>query len=157
MRREREKKPMKQKVKWSNDGFSLVEVMVGVGLFAIALFGILSLLNFALAMNSFSENRTIAMNDTRRVLEEIRRVANADGLTTVTTTNWSTWATTNLADPAGSGNLSLDSEAVTVTDLQGISLVGNAADPLPVRVTMTWNEKQRPATYVVDTLITSRS
>src|SRR3989338_509934 len=44
-------------------GFTLIEVMVGIALFATALFPVMLMLGKSLTFGSFSHNRTIAMNE----------------------------------------------------------------------------------------------
>lgn len=129
-------------------GFTLVEMMIGSVLFATALFGLMFVIGESLALGKAAENRTIALNESRRVLEEIRNVANTSGLATVASTNWTTWATANLSN-------TLANESTAVTDLNGNALVNNA-DPLPVRVTTNWTEKGKTTVYTVDTLVTQR-
>ncbi len=125
-----------------------MELMIGLSIFSIALFGMMMLLGESLALGKFSNSRTIAMNETRRTIEELRRVADANNLATVASTNWTTWANQNLS------NL-LENQAVVVTDLQGNPLQNNA-DPLPVRARISWTEKGKAAVYSVDTLVTKR-
>lgn len=129
-------------------GFTLMELMIGVSLFSIALFGMMMLLGASLALGKFSNDRTIAMNETRRVIEEIRHVADTNGLIAVAGTNWTAWANQNL-------NNVLDNQVTMVTDLQGNPLQNNA-DPLPIRIRMDWTEKGKATTYSVDTLVTKR-
>ena len=129
-----------------NKGFTLMELMIGVGLFAIVLFGIMLLIGESLALGKFSNHRTVAMNEARRVIEEIRQVADQNDLATVVSTNWATWADTVNALP---------SETTTVTDLQGNPLQNNV-DPLQIRVTVSWTEKGKISAYAVDTMVTKR-
>lgn len=125
-------------------GFSLFEVTTGIALFAIAMFGISASINQSLSMSTFSKNRIIAMNDSRRVLEEIRKTAEdpgiGGGLAGITgTTDWSPFLVGGL-----------DNEAVVVT-------IPNAgADPLQVQVLISWDEKGKTSNYVTNTLVTKR-
>lgn len=132
----------------SETGFTLLELMIGLSLFSFALFGMMLLLGESLALGKFSNTRTIAMNETRRTIEELRRVADANGLATVVSTNWTTWASLNL-------NNTLANQTVTVTNLQGNPLQ-NSVDPLQVRVRIDWTEKGKATAYAVDTLVTKR-
>ena len=126
-------------------GFTLIELMAGIGLFSFALLGLLALMGQALALGHFSSNRMIAINEVRQVIEDIRRVADSSGLDTVASTNFNE----TLDDDV------LKSGSITVTDLNGATLANNA-DPLPVRIQITWDEKGRTVSYVVDTQVTER-
>jgi len=84
------------------------------------------------------------MNDSRRVLEEIRKTAEdpgvGGGLAGITgTADWSPFLVGGL-----------DNEAVVVT-------IPNAeADPLQVQVLISWDEKGKTSNYVTNTLVTKR-
>src|SRR3989338_1914398 len=126
-------------------GFTFIELMLGISIFVTALFGLMYVLAQSLAMGQFSNDRTIAMNDARRGVEEIRNVADSSGLPTVVGTNWVTWANVNLAN-------ALSGETVSVTDRQGNSLPVDT-DPLPVRVSISWTEKGKASFFNIDTLV----
>src|SRR3989338_8137190 len=102
----------------SKSGFTLVEFTFGAAIFAIAVFGTIALLGESLSFGKFSNSQMIAMNETRRVLEEIRHVADTDGLANVADNDWTAWASQNLNNP-------LENQAITVTDLQGNPLENN--------------------------------
>ena len=129
------------KRKKSKTGFTLVELMAGIALFSFALFPMMMLLSQSLTFGTFANNRTIAMNEARRVVEDIRRVADTNGLAGLVGMSWTGSAITG--------------ETVSVTDLSNNSLQNNA-DPLPVRVTITWPEKGKTTIYRVETLVTQR-
>ncbi|MBI4395082.1 MAG: hypothetical protein HY583_02680 [Candidatus Omnitrophica bacterium] len=143
MKKQKRKENIRKKA-----AFTLIELTIGISLFTLALFGIIALLGDSLAFGKLSGSRLIVMNETRRVLEEIRRVADTGGLSQVASDNWTNWASQNL-------NNTLTSQNVAVTDTSGNALINNA-DPLPVRVTMTWTEKGKINTYSVDTMVTKR-
>lgn len=120
-------------------GFTLMETVIAVGLFAISLFFSLQLMSHSLSFGETSENRAIAINETRQVLEQIRREADINGPASVANTQWATGTV-------------LPGQNVVVTYPQGTGL-----NPLPVRVSMNWNEKGKPSSHTVDTLITTRT
>ena len=132
-------------MKGSKKGFTLIEVMAGMGLFAFALLGLLALMAQSLELGHFSSNRMIAINEVRQVIEDIRRVADSSGLDTVVSTTFDETLDDNV----------LKSGSITVTDLNGATLVNNA-DPLPVRIQITWDEKGRTVSYAVETQVTER-
>ena len=132
-------------MKESKKGFTLIEVMAGMGLFAFALLGLLALMAQSLELGHFSSNRMIAINEVRQVIEDIRRVADSSGLDTVVSTTFDETLDDNV----------LKSGSITVTDLNGATLVNNA-DPLPVRIKITWDEKGRTVSYAVEKQVTER-
>ena len=132
--------------KSAEKGFTLIEVMAGMGLFAFALLGLLALMAQSLEFGHFSSNRTIAINEIRQTIEDIRRVADVSGLTTVRSTNFDE----TLSDST------LKSGSITVTDTSGNALSSNSSDPLPVRIKITWSEKGKTTSYTVDTKVTKR-
>lgn len=133
------------KAQASKKGFTLVELMAGMGLFAFALLGLLALMMQSLELGHFSSNRTIAVNELRQVIEDIRRVVDTSGLDAVVNTNFNK----TLSDTV------LKDGSVAVTDLNENALVNNA-DPLPVRIKITWDEKGKTAIYTIDTKVTKR-
>ena len=139
---------MRHTMKKTEVGFTMIETLTAISLFGLALFGTLELISVALASGKFSQNRAIAMNDSRLVLEQIRTEAETNGLTGVTGTNWTTWANQNLCNPA----CDLAGENTVVTYPQG-----TAGDPLAVRVTLNWTEKGKASRYIVDTMVTKRT
>jgi len=152
---------MKHKVKEggkNEQGFTLIEVAMGIAIFAIAVVGIMMTLGHSLTMSTFANNRATAMNKTQYVIEEVRWLADTTGLVIMVTTarnrNWNTWVAQNwvVQDP---NYVALESENINVTDLNGNNLVNNA-DPLPVRVSISWSEKGKNTNYAVDTMVTQR-
>lgn len=132
-------------MKLKKRGFTLIELMAGMGLFTFALLGLLALMAQSLEFGQYSSNRMIAINEVRQVIEDIRRVADTSGLSTVASTNFNK----SLSDTV------LKSGSIVVTDTSDNVLV-NSADPLPVRIKVTWSEKNRTVSYTVDTKVTGR-
>ena len=129
------------KRKKSKTGFTLIELMAGIALFSFALFPMMMLLSQSLTFGTFANNRAIAMNEARRVMEDVRRVADTNGLASLVGMSWS--------------GIVLPSESISVTDLSNNALQNNA-DPLPVRVTISWSEKGKTTLYRIDTKVTQR-
>ncbi len=132
---------MKKKEKKTKKGFTLLELMVGISIFTFALFPMMMMLSQSLTFGSTTANRTIALNEARRVTEDIRRVADTNGLVSLVGMSWT--------------GTSLPSETIAVTDSSGNALQNNA-DPLPVRVTISWSEKGKTSLYRIQTLVTQR-
>ena len=123
-------------------GFTLIEVVMTIGIFAITTVALIGFYITVSVLNESSRNVTRAMADARAVLEGIRN-SSASGLAAVTGTNWTSWAMNNNLD-------SLDQEAVSV------AYANPAADPLNVTVRVNWSERGRARTAVVNTLVTRR-
>ena len=130
----------KRMKEWTNKGFSLIETTIGIALFAIALLGMLMLMNYSLAFGQSSNSREKAINDARRILEQIRTKANNNGLSSVTGTSQATW------NSFLSGGLPQESASVT----------SSGTDPLTVTVSVSWQEKGKAAIYTAATLVTKR-
>ena len=139
---------IKEKARTRKRGFTLIELMMGVSLCSIALFGTMLIIGQSLAMGGFTGNRAIAMNEMRQVVEESGRVTDNDGVATMVSTNWTNWATQNL-------NNTLENQSVAVTNSAGGTLLNNA-NPLPIRITINWTEKGKATVYSVDTMVTQR-
>ncbi len=110
-------------------GFTLIEVLMTIGIFVITTVALIELYLSVTALNESNRNMTRAMADVKAVLEGIRNTSTG-GLAAVTGTNWTTWATNN-------GLTTLPNEAMTV------AYVNPAADPLDVTVTINWTERGR--------------
>lgn len=124
-------------------GFSLIEIVVAIGIFAVAVLGTIALMGQTLAFGKYSSNQTIAHNEARRVMENIRRVTDLSGLSALAGTNFNETLS------------SLPSATVSVTDLSG-SPLSNNADPLPVQITVSWSEKGQVKNYILKAKVTQR-
>lgn len=123
-------------------GFTLVEVLMAMLVFVVAVVALLMLYIGVSSLRESSRNMAQAMADARTVLEEIREASGAS-LAGVTGTDWTGWASDN--------NLtSLPDEVVTV------EYADEAADPLDITVQVDWTERGRARTAVVETLVTQR-
>jgi type II secretory pathway pseudopilin PulG len=136
---------MMKRHKDSEKGFSLVETVVGIGLFAVALFGIVSLIAFSLNMSDFSQNRMDAADHGRRVLEGIRKEIDRNTISTAR-------AISDWPAQVGLSPLPLDGESVIVTISDPFT-----SDPVEVKVTIMWTEKGKSVSYDVNTLMTDRA
>jgi prepilin-type N-terminal cleavage/methylation domain-containing protein len=123
-------------------GFTMIEVMVAMTVFVIAIVALMGVYLGIAALSESSRNLTQAMADARVVLEGLRDTSGG-GLAAVTGTDWTAWAENN-------GLTSLRDEAVTVT------YADPAADPLSVTIQVTWEERQRARAATLNTLVTRR-
>ena len=123
-------------------GFTLIELMMAVMIFTIAVVSLMGVYMAIAQLNESNRNLTRAVADTRIVLEAIRQTSSG-GLSAVTGTNWTTWASAN-------GLTALQNESTTVT------YVDSAADPLSVTVQINWSERGRARSTLINTLVTRR-
>ena len=132
-------------------GFTLIEVMLTMALFAITAIAFVTLFVSIGALNESSRNSSRAMADARIVLEQMRQVANANGLATVVA-NYPN--NSNVAPLLGI--VSLTNEVIRV------NYANVAADPLSVALTVEWRERNRQRSAangnapVINTLLTRR-
>lgn len=128
-------------------GFSLVEVLVGAVIMAIAILSAsFSILNIQ-QLSEVSKQKVVATADANRVLEAMRYEANVS-LTDMQNKNWAVWATDNVINTKGGSDIQLVGENVNV--------VLNGTDPVQVTLTVNWTHRQRPHSYQVVTLMTQR-
>ncbi len=111
--------------------FTLMELMIGAAVLAIALLGLLGVFTGCFGLNESAGNLTIAISHARCVMEEIRD-RNIPSI--VTAEDWTAWAQAD--PPAGGGCNSLDGESINVSYPSGI-----AANPLEIVITVCWREK----------------
>ena len=123
-------------------GFSLMEVLFAMVIFVALVGGMGRFFLGTGNLNEGSRNLTRAMEDARTVCEAIRNTS-MGGLAAVTAVNWAAWATQN-------GLTTLPNQQVTVT------FTNPAANPLPVRVVVSWQDRRHPRTATVETLVTQR-
>lgn len=135
-------------IKSKNEGFTLLELLIGIFVMIIALF---SLLNSNLAgfkLNEISKDNFIATADAQRVIEQIRSRANTS-MSLITGENWTLWAASN-------GCILLSGEQILVNfiDRDGN---GNPFDdnPLEVSVNVIWQERGRARLLSFSTLVTA--
>jgi len=153
----------KQKMRGANRGFSLIETVFGVGLFAVSLFAILGLIGMSLNLSEYSQNRENARNDTRRVLEGFRQQieASAFGLDTLSgQADWPTYVQSTLGITLG-----LNQEAVQVTFRDPAAPITPLPTPIPsplpdpvqIEVQISWQEEGKTSIYELATIMTKRT
>jgi len=127
-------------------GFTLLELIIGMVILVTAIVSLIAAYIGCFTLNQSARNLTIAINDGQTVMEEIRKTNIPDS---ITSQDWTTWASTN--PPDGGGCNRLENESITVTYPSGI-----AATPLQVLVTVNWKEKNRTRSTQLVTLISER-
>ncbi len=131
------------------NGFTLIELMIGITLVGTVLLSLLAGYMACLTLNEISRDIMIATEDARRVIEQMRSLS-VSTLSDITGINWTTWAVNN-------GLNALTSEQITVsyTDRDATG-TGLDDDPLYVTVTVNWQEKTRARGFSLVALITVR-
>ena len=128
-------------------GFTLIEVMVSMLIFATIVAAFAGFYATMARLNESSRNLTQAMNDVRIVLEAMRDTAQSGGLTGATGVTGVYPQGNNLA--AALGLDSLENETIQATY--------SGADPLQVTLQVDWDQgvySRDPIT--IETLITRR-
>lgn len=111
-------------------GFTLIELMIGAGILAFALCGIISGLVSFMLLAQMARDKTVAVNDAQRVMEQIWDTS----FSSIASIDWTDWAVNNGCD-------TLDNEQVNITFAYPEAL---AADLLKITVTCTWQTRNRP-------------
>ena len=130
----------------SRSGFTLVEILVSMLVFTVAVLAIIGVYVSIAQLNEGSRTLMTAANDARAVLEAIREDSDIGGLTQVK----AKWPNAVVIQ-----RTALPGETATVC-------YGNCAsptlgaDPLPVTVRVDWPERGRTRSVTVDTLVTQR-
>ncbi len=135
-------------------GLSLIEVLVAIGIAGVILAALASGFNQALLSRTLNKEQFSAMADTRKILEHVRMIVDQKGLTgtgSVTDSNY--WKNAN-----NSGWL----QTSTFSNLRNASRDllypdGTNQNPLHVRASVTWQEKNGTKTYSLDTLVDKRT
>lgn len=130
----------------SRFGFTLIELMIGVGILVIAIAGLLGVFTACFGLNESAGNLTIAISHARCVIEEVRD-RNIPSI--ITGIDWATWAQSD--PPGGGGCNNLNGESVQVSYPSGAG-----ANPLEILVTVNWTEKGRARNAQLATLLTER-
>lgn len=123
-------------------GFTLLETLIAIGLFAMVVLVFLGSIHYSLALNTYSKDRLVALNDVKRVIEQVRLVADSYGVTGAgsvlnPTTPWSNFISNSLPN-------------------ESVLLVISGVDPLVVTATISWNEKSRTQNLSMSTKVTRR-
>ncbi|MFH1063279.1 MAG: hypothetical protein V1747_10420 [Candidatus Omnitrophota bacterium] len=137
------------KTSFSTEGFTMIEIMISVMFLSIVLLGLISGYMNCLRINEMSKSTTIATEDARRILEQMRSDA-ITNLADITTADWTVWAAAN-----GLNSLTSEQIAVGYTDRDG---TGNPLDddPLEVSIVVTWQDGLRLRSLILASLITVR-
>ena len=139
-------------MKKSETGLSLMEVLFALGILSLVLLAIGSGFSNMTSKNVNLRNQTFAMEDSRQIIEQIRKVADEQSLNTVRDSNYWTRADGQgwLQTTTSLSHLPQVTRTVTFPD-------GTADDPLRGRVSVQWLEKGITHTYSLETLVTKRT
>lgn len=137
------------KVSDKKQGLTLVELLFSIALAALVIWVVGGGFQYATSIGAFSQNKQAAMNDAEKIMEEMRRVIDTNGLSgtgSATDTNyWSVWI-------AGQSFSPLSGAVRNVSFPQG-----TGQNPLPVSVTVSWSEKNAARNVTLFNKVTPRS
>ncbi len=140
-------------MKTSKKGLSLIEVLFAMGILGI----VLTFIGYAFTQSAYqgasTKNKIGAMNDVKKMLEQVRTVADKNGLTGPNSVTDGTYWTN-----AGNGWLETQTFSNLSTPARTIIFPsGTGGNPLRVRATVTWQEKTGTRSYFMETLATKRT
>ena len=125
-------------------GLTLVELMIGAVILAIAIVSLLGAFMAQMALNEHARNQALATNDAARVMEELRRQNSGAGCTAPSAAapagfaNWNAW----LADTTANGGGGKSVQPTPNTN-ELIAVTATGADPLTVTVAACWRQRER--------------
>ncbi|OGW80902.1 MAG: hypothetical protein A3G33_05760 [Omnitrophica bacterium RIFCSPLOWO2_12_FULL_44_17] len=128
-----------------------METVFAIGLFGIALISLLTAIDYSLAMNKFAQNRSIAIQQVERVIERVRRKVNAIGLSDADEVAYKICTTSEAI-----GNYAINSTLLPWESFNDNLCPNGVSDPLPIKVTVSWTEKNRTVSHSVETKMTQR-
>lgn len=111
----------------SQRGFTLVEVMISVGVLAFVIVGLLQLFVYCSTLADAAGNTTVAVNEAQTKMEEIRN-HDFDSIAADYASGGTPGNTFSLSSPSGTG---------TVT----VSQVGGSSQLLQVQIDVNWQNK----------------
>jgi prepilin-type N-terminal cleavage/methylation domain-containing protein len=121
-------------------GFTLIEVVIGIGIFALVLSAMLSGLISFTSLAEMARSKTVAVNDAKQVMEQTHDTL----FSTVTSVDWTSWASNNGCNTLGNERVNV---AFTYPEPP-------ATDLLQITTTVTWQVKNRPMSISLVTLRT---
>ena len=113
-------------MRYSREGFSLVEVICTVGILAVVLVGLLELFIYTSALAEMSGNLTVALNAAQGKMEEIRNHS-FSLITTDYASGGSPGNTFDVSQPTGKGVIYVDS---------------SNSDLLKIKIVVSWRNKK---------------
>ncbi len=114
-------------MKKREEGFTLLELVIGIGILLIAILGILSVYNHSTLLGLYSQDYALALQSAQAKMEEIRHHGT---ISQIMTDYAQGGALGNTFDPeglTGKGNITFD----------------NSTSAIGVRVSVCWSEKGR--------------
>jgi hypothetical protein len=124
--------------------------MLATGIMAIVILSFGTAIERVIGTNVFSNNKSLAYNDAKRIMEQIRYLADTQGLTSVA--NASYWSNN------GGGWLETQSFSSLPNAVRSVQFPdGTSGEPLHVRVLVRWKEKKANRKLITSALITPRT
>ena len=118
-------------------GFTLIELVIGMGILAFALCGIVSGLVSFMSLAEMARDKRVAVDDAQQLMEQVQDTS----FSSITSVAWTSWAVNN-------GCNTLDNEQVNV------AFAYSGVDLLQITVTVTWQTRNRPMSVSLITLRT---
>lgn len=139
----------------SKTGLSLIEVLLALGVITIVLYALGGGFNQTMQGNVDIRNQLAAIEDAKKILEQVRLTADQGGISAVTDTQyWAGWL--EEGKNWGIANSALFSPLPgAIRSLEFPD--GTSGNPLHVRATITWQEKNQTRAYSLDTFVTKRT
>ncbi|MCG2711177.1 MAG: prepilin-type N-terminal cleavage/methylation domain-containing protein [Candidatus Omnitrophica bacterium] len=138
----------KRRLRRVNSGVTLIEILISIAILVIVLLGLLSGYMGCMQLNERLRNTSIATEDARRVIEQMRSFSRIS-LSLITGTDWKIWGENN-----GCTMLPFEQVVVTYNDGDDLGIDPLDDDPLDVTVDITWQEKTRLRRVRIGSLIT---
>ena len=128
------------------DGFTLMELVSGMAIIAIAVTALLSVFVSQMVLNEHARNLSMAISDATRVMEQLRQ-QNSQGVCVVLNAapplpfaTWDAWLANTTAN--GGGGKSVQPNP-SINELVAVSIPAAPADPLRVTVAVCWRHRGR--------------
>lgn len=132
-----------QKMRFSDKGFTLPELLLAAAILVFVLAGLLLLFINCIFLNQANRNLTIATSHAQYVLEDVKHTSFDDISTDINNGVWD-WDATDITN---AGLTALTGESID-TQVSGV-------DPIGVSVTVSWNDRGLRARNIeLRTLIT---
>ena len=109
------------------NGFTLIELVIGVGILLVTILGVMSVYNHSILLGRFSEERVLALESAQGKLEEMR----SHSFATLQTDYSSGGAPGNTFAPTG------------LTGMGAVQFFDQGNPALGIRVIVCWQEKGR--------------
>lgn len=155
----------------SNSGFSIIEVMVAVGIISVGMMGVLSLMSQNVQVQAVTKNNLIASMLAQEGIELVRNIRDTNWLTSTATNYYDNIFATSTIDNIGiytksdldfndaSSTLAIDSKGLysahgaTSTIFKRLITVSSTTDYMNIKSTVRWTRNGQNHDYVAETIL----